>query len=222
MRTSAPSISPAKPGQAEIREQHLAAAVEHDVGGLQIAMQHALLVGGGETGAELARDLQGLVAGQPADAPQQRAEVLAIDVLHGEEIQPFDFAEIVDAADVGVRHLARDADLVAESLERRLMVRDRLGQKFERHRLVERQVVGAVDLAHAALAEHGDDAVAPAEQFSGSEAALRPGTGRRAAGPSRRAARNGLGCERIGAAGRAETARALDFATAGGALRHQR
>ena len=208
--------------QAEVRQQHLAAAVQHDVGGLQIAMQHALLVGRGETGAEFARDLQGLVAGKPADAAQQRAEVLAIDVFHGEEIQPLHFAEIVHATDVGVRHLARDADLAAESLERRLVVRDRLGQKLERHRLVERQVVGAVDLAHAALAEHGDDAVAPAEQFSGSEAALRPRTGRRAARPSRRAARNGLGCERIGAAGRADTAGALDVATAGGALGHER
>ena len=102
-------------GQSEIGEQHLAAAVEHDVGRLQVAMQHALFVRGGESGAELARDLERLVAGQPADAPQQRAQVFAIHVFHREEVQPFDFAEVVDAADVGMRDLPGDADLVAES-----------------------------------------------------------------------------------------------------------
>ena len=48
------------------------------------------------------------------------------------------------------------------------------GQELERDRLVEREIVGAVDLAHAALAEHRDDAVPSAEQFAGSESALRP------------------------------------------------
>src|SRR5262249_22217797 len=154
------------------------------------------------------------VAGEPSDAAQQRAEVLAIDVLHREKIQALHLAEIVDAADIGMGYLACDADLAAEPLERRLVVRDRLGQEFERHLLVERQIVGAVTLAHASLTEHGDDAVAPAEQLARSEAALRPRTGRCAARPSRRAARNGLRCKRIGAAGRAETACALHFGTA--------
>ena len=126
LRTSAPSISPASTGEAEIGEQHLAARVEHDVGRLQIAMQDALLVRGREPGAQLAGDLERLVGGKPPDAPQQRAEVLAVDVLHREEVQAFHFAEIVDAADVRMRHLARDAHLVAETLQRLLVVRDRL------------------------------------------------------------------------------------------------
>ena len=122
--------------EAEVGKKHLAAGIEHHVAGLQIAMQHAFLVGGSQTSAELAGDLERLVAGQPADAPQQRAEVLAIEVLHGEEIKPLHFAQIVDAADIGVRHLARDANLVTESLKRPLVVGDGLGQKLERDRLV--------------------------------------------------------------------------------------
>ena len=45
-------------------------------------MQHASLVGGCEAGAELAGDLDGLVAGKAADPPQERAEVFAVDILH--------------------------------------------------------------------------------------------------------------------------------------------
>ena len=98
------------------------------------------------------------------------------------------------------------------------VVGDGFGQEFERDRLVERQIVGAVDLAHAALAEHGDDAVAAAEQFAGSEAALRARELEdmrlvRAAVAAGRAIRHGLRGERIDrdgrAAGCAETAGGL-------------
>jgi CheY-like chemotaxis protein len=54
--------------QAEAGEEHLSASIRHHVGGLQIAMRHACLVGAGETGAESARDLQSPVAGEPVDA----------------------------------------------------------------------------------------------------------------------------------------------------------
>ena len=90
-------------------------AVDHDVGGLQIAMQHALVVRGGQTRAELARDLQRLIGGQPADAAQQRAEIFAIDVFHGKKRLAVDFADVVDAADIGMRDLARDAHFVVEA-----------------------------------------------------------------------------------------------------------
>src|SRR5205814_9461349 len=72
---------------------------------------------------------------------------------------------------------ARDADLVAESFERLLVVRHGFGEKLERDRLVEREVVGAVDLAHPALPEHGNNSIASAEQLPGSESSLRAAAG---------------------------------------------
>jgi hypothetical protein len=44
-------------------------------------------VGGGEARAELARDLEGLDGRQAADPPQQRGQVLAVHVLHGDVVQ---------------------------------------------------------------------------------------------------------------------------------------
>ena len=124
------------------------------------------LVRRGEPGAELARDLERLVRRQPADAPQQRGEVLAVHVLHREEVLAVDLADVVDAADVGMRDLARDAHLGVEALEAVLLRSESPRQELQRDRLAELQVVGAVDLAHAAAAEQADDPVALGEDRS--------------------------------------------------------
>ena len=143
-------------GQAEIHDQDFAAPVEHDVGRLQIAVQHAFVVRGGQAGADLARDLQRFVGGQAADAAQQRRQVFAVDVFHGEERLIVGFADVVDAADIGMRDAARNADFVAEALER-VLVGERFRQKLERHCWPRRQIVGAIDLAHAAASQQRDE-----------------------------------------------------------------
>ena len=115
-----------------------------------------------------ARHLGGLVGRQPADAPQQRREVLALDVLHREERLAVGLADVVDAADVGMRHLPRDAHLVPESRQpTRLVASHRFGQELHRDGLAERQVLGAIDLAHPASAQQPDDAVAAPEESAG-------------------------------------------------------
>jgi hypothetical protein len=69
-----------------------------------------------------------------------------------------------------VRHLPRQAHLLVETRECRRVLRERGGQKLERDRLLEFQVVGAVDLAHAPAAQQPDDAVAPGQLVAGDEA----------------------------------------------------
>ncbi len=118
-RTSAPSQLRSQAGEPEVGDPRPAAPVDHHVGRLEVAVQDALLVGGRQPRAELARDLHRLVLGQPADAAQQRRQVLAVDVLHGQVVVAVDLADVVDAADVGVGDLAGDPDLVEEARERR-------------------------------------------------------------------------------------------------------
>ena len=83
-----------------------------------------------------------------------------------------------------MRDRARDAHLVVELRQARGVGVSVVGQELQRDRLFELEVVGAIDLAHAAAAEQRDDAVAAGEQRAGREP---PPAGRDEAMPSRRA-----------------------------------
>ena len=158
--------------QAEISDHDLPASIEHDVRGLQVAVEHAFGVGGGQSGAELAGDIERLIFGQTADAAQQRREILAIDVFHGEEGVALDVAHVVDAANVGMRNPPRDPHFIFETLQQTLIAGGFIGKKLERHRLAEREVVGAIHLAHAAFSQQSNDAIATSQQAAGYEAAF--------------------------------------------------
>jgi len=85
---------------SEVGQSRLPPAVNHDVRGLEIAMQHASIVSGSEPGADLSRRLDAFVGRQASDAPQQRGKILAIHELHRQEVPPIDVRDVVDTADV--------------------------------------------------------------------------------------------------------------------------
>ena len=118
-------------------------------------MQHAALVRRRHAGAELPRELDGLVLRDAADAAQQRRKVFAVDVLHREETAALGVAEVVEAADVLVRHLPRDAQLVVKLREPAVVDGHASGQELESDRLIEREVVGAIHFSHAAASQAG-------------------------------------------------------------------
>jgi hypothetical protein len=72
--------------EPEIRDAHAPATVEHYIGRLEVAMEDAAVVGGGKACADLPCDVERLVRGQAADPLEQRSEILAVDVLHREEL----------------------------------------------------------------------------------------------------------------------------------------
>jgi hypothetical protein len=63
----------------------------------------------GQVGTHLVGKFSGLVGGKTSDAAEKAAEVFAVDLLHREILLAFHFADIVNAADVGVSDLVRDA-----------------------------------------------------------------------------------------------------------------
>ena len=156
-------------GETEVREVRLTPSVDQHVGGLQIAMQNPAVVCRRETGAELTCELERLVRWQPADAPQQRGEILAVDVLHREEVLAAGFADVVDAAHVRMGDLPREPDFLVEAREPVGAMRDLVRQEFERDGLSELQVFGSIDFAHAAAAQQADDAVAAGQHRAGNE-----------------------------------------------------
>ena len=100
-------------GNAEVGDPHLTAAIDHDVGRLEVTVQYALIMGSPQTGAQLTGNLDRLVAAEPADAAQQRGEVFAIDVFHRDEDFPFRLADVIDARHVGMRYSASQPNLVS-------------------------------------------------------------------------------------------------------------
>lgn len=155
--------------QTEVGEAHPAPAVQHDVRGFEIAVEHTGRMCGREPGTELARDVDRLVFGQAADAPEERREVLPIHVFHREEVVPLELPDIEDAADVRVRHLPGRADLPVKPGQRGGVAQERLRQKLQGDRLIELEVVGAIDLTHPACAEKPRDSIAPGDDGPGRE-----------------------------------------------------
>ena len=89
---------------------------------------------------------------------EQRREILAADVLHRQERLAVGLADVVDAADVGMRDLPRDADLAAKA---RQPVGDRRtsvgGRNFSATDWPSEQILGAIDLAHPASPDEPED-----------------------------------------------------------------
>ena len=72
-----------------------------------------------------------------------------------------------------MRDLPGEANLGVELREADRVGLERLGQELQGDGLAERQVVGAIDLAHAALTDARHDPIAPGEQGARFEAAVR-------------------------------------------------
>ena len=163
--------------QAEVHDPHSPRVVEHDVGRLQIAMDDAALVRGGEPCAQLPGDLDGLVVGEAADSPQRGREILSVDILHRQIEEATGLADVIDAADVGMGDLSGGADLVVELREARRIATKVVGQELQRDRLSEAQIVCPIDLAHPAASEKADDPITLVENGARSESAVADGIG---------------------------------------------
>ena len=148
--------------EAPVHDEDLAEASDHDVGGLQVAVQDAALVREGhrlrcahqrleEAGRRplLARRLVG----------QERCEVAPAHQLHREVrpstgVQP----DVVHGDDARVVELAGHLGLGQEALDA-LGVR-RIGERLHRDAAIELEVLGLVHRAHPAAADFFSDAVA--------------------------------------------------------------
>jgi hypothetical protein len=211
LRGAAPLVGQIR--ETEIREVRPTPSVDQHVRGLQIAMQNLAVVCCRETGAELTCKLERLVRWQPANAPQQRREILAVDVLHGEEVLASGFADVVHAAHVWMRDQPREPDFLMEPRKPVSAMRDLARQELESHSLSELQVLGAIDFAHPAAAQQADDPIAAGQHRTRNE--LRAVERVRRRQPIGRGQRRRLRCVNAGAACRAVAARFRNVAPTG-------
>jgi hypothetical protein len=155
-------------GQAEV--QHLgvllvAAADAHDVLGLQIPMHHPRVVGLVQGRADLHAQGDGPRHRQGPLALDDRAQVVALDVLHDQVEQPLPRAEVEGLDDVGVVEPAHHLHLAAEALDDLVLLGQLSVQDLHRRDLPHPHVLDPVDGAHAAGAHPGLDAVAAVDDL---------------------------------------------------------
>ena len=144
--------------EAEVEDFDAAIVGDHDVGGLEVAMDDAFFVRGGERVGESAGDVDDLCGGQAAGR-DEAVEGLAFDEFHGEEMDAVGFFDREDGDDVGVIEGGDGAGFALKTGEAVGIARHIGRQNLEGDVAVEFGVGGAIDLAHAAGAEGADDAV---------------------------------------------------------------
>ena len=93
-----------------------------------------------------------------------------------------ELADVVHAAHVGVRDLSCGPHFGVKLREARGIVIDVGGQELQGDRKAKAEIVGAIDLAHAAAAEPSEDAIPRVEDCSRCEASMIDVGGRQSAG----------------------------------------
>ncbi len=136
-------------GETEVENLSVTAARDENVGGLDVAVNDVLGMGGVERVGDVSGEreegveLQGHVC-------QYVFERLAVEEFHGDERMALVFANLINRADVGMVERGSGAGLAAKALERQKITRDIVGKEFEGDEAAELHVFGFVDDAHPA------------------------------------------------------------------------
>jgi hypothetical protein len=140
------------PCDAKVGHQGRAVLRQQDVLRLDVAVDHAVLVGVFEGAGRFAGDLHGVVQRQLALAAEPVAQRLALDVGHGEPELSGSLARVEHGQDVGVLQPGGKVDLAEEPL--RPEARGQLGVKhLERDGAAVLEVLRQPDRSHATAAE---------------------------------------------------------------------
>jgi hypothetical protein len=143
-------------GDAEVGDLHAALRVEEEVFRLDVAVEHAALVGVLERLADLRHHRERL-GGREAAGVHRLPQVHAVHVLHEQVREAAGLAEVEHAHDAGVREAREQPALAQEALGEVRVRGERDGQELQRDQPVEMRLPGLEDEAHAARAEQAED-----------------------------------------------------------------
>ena len=122
-------------------------------------MHDALLVGGLQGLGDLPRDRQGVLERNGRDGDPV-GESWPLDQLHHQHLDALDVLEPVDGRDVRMIQRGEHFRFALEPRQALRIVREGIGQEFDRDRAIELCVARAVDLSHSAFAQLGHDLIA--------------------------------------------------------------
>ena len=147
-------------GNPEVQHLDLAVWRDLDVGGLEVAVHDAALVGEVDGFRDLARD--GQCPGHGNRPPcEHRCERLALDEFEDERWWHSKARGLhaIDGTDVRMVQGRQDTGFTREAGQALGVGRERGGQRLDGDVAAEEGIAGAVHLAHAALAQRGQDLV---------------------------------------------------------------
>ncbi len=158
-------VSPERARDAEVGHEGAAVFSEQQILGLDVPMDHPVLVGVLERACRLARDLQGIFDRQLVLAPQPVAERLALDKRHGEPQPSRRLTGIQDREDMRMLEPRGELDLALKALRAQTGGEVRM-EHLEGHGALVLDVLGEVDRRHAPAPELAFEQVAVAEGLS--------------------------------------------------------
>src|SRR5580704_9603125 len=103
--------------ETEVGNENLIVFVDKNVLRLQVAMDDAFAVGGGEGFGKLASVVEYALKRQLGILHQDVMEVGALDKRHGDELDAADFPHVVNAEDIFMRNFAGEEEFLLETLE---------------------------------------------------------------------------------------------------------
>ena len=146
-------------GEAEVENLDLAVFGDEEVLGLEVAVDDAFFVGGGQAVGDLGSDLKDLADGHRA-AVHGFAQRAADEQLGDEIGRAGISSEAVDGEDVGVVKAAGGLRLLLKTPQTVRVARDVWRQNLDRDFAIEGGLAGAVDLTHASGAKWAEDFIA--------------------------------------------------------------
>jgi hypothetical protein len=147
-------------GQAEVEDFHLAHRRQHEVVGLDVAVDHAALEGMLEAQGRLADVVTGVRHRQWALPLEHVGQAQPRHELHDEHVQVARLLRVVGGDDIRVGQLGRGLDLAAEALQGVGVGEYGPVDHLDGNLPVHRSLLRLVDDAHAALAQLAQEAVA--------------------------------------------------------------
>ena len=146
-------------GQTHIGQLHDALRVDHDVLGLDVAVDQAVGVGVLEGVADLDDDLDGFLLAEDVPVGDVVGDGLALDVLHDEIVVAARLADVDGLDDVRVVELAGGLPFLVEPLHVLGILAESTRQDLDRDAAVEAELLALIDDGHRAGAELAEDLV---------------------------------------------------------------
>ena len=146
-------------GETEVGHFDLALGRHHHVVGLDVAMNHALVVSDLQSLRTAQRDVQCIADVELAEFVHPTLHRLTIDEFHRHVMQAVVLIHVVHTHGVVVIHLRHRTGFAVEAFDKVALPRQSLRQDFDRRLATELGVFTQVHFAHASLAELPHDLV---------------------------------------------------------------